>query len=306
MKQLILSASLSATLVFGQATSGPAPTAPKNLPPPPSPQEVLAGGRAAAQAAAVDPNKVVLSVGDQKITAREFNVYLEALPEQLRAQAQGPLKRQMAEQVVRMKLLAQEAKKSGLDKDPATQNRIAMQTENILAGAAYNDMLKKVAVDEASARKYYEEHKNEWEEASARHILIKFKGSPVPAREGKPELSEEQALAKAQEIRKKLVAGADFAALAKEESDDTGSGSNGGDLGSFKRNSMVPEFEKVAFSQPVGEVSEPIKTQFGYHLIRVDKRDSSSFESVRSQIEERMRPEQARTAVEALAKNASS
>ena len=306
MKQLILFASLSASLVFGQANSGPAPTPPKNLPPPPSPQEVLAGGRAAAsQAPAVDPNKVVLTVGDQKITAREFNVYLEALPEQLRAQAQGPMKRQMAEQVVRMKLLAQQARQSGLDKDPVTQNRIAMQTENILAGAAYNEMMKKVTVDDASARKYYEEHKNEWEEASARHILIKFKGSPVPAREGKPELSEEQALAKAQEIRKKLLAGGDFAAIAKEESDDTGSGSNGGDLGSFKRNSMVPEFEQVAFSQPIGQVSEPIKTQFGYHLIRVDKRESPSFESMRSQIEERMRPEQARTAVEQLAKTAS-
>jgi parvulin-like peptidyl-prolyl isomerase len=305
MKQLILFASLTVSLVYGQANSGPAPTVPKNLPPPPSPQEVLAGGRAAAaQAPAVDPNKVVLTVGDQKITAREFNVYLEALPEQLRAQAQGPMKRQMAEQVVRMKLLAEQARKSGLDKDPVTQNRIAMQTENILAGAAYNEMMKKVTVDDAAARKYYDEHKKESEEASARHILIKFKGSPVPAREGKPELSEEQALAKAQEIRKKLLAGGDFAAIAKEESDDTGSGSNGGDLGSFKRNSMVPEFEQVAFSQPIGQVSEPIKTQFGYHLIRVDKRESPSFESMRSQIEERMRPEQARNAVEELAKTA--
>ncbi|HYP08457.1 MAG TPA: peptidylprolyl isomerase, partial [Bryobacteraceae bacterium] len=145
-------------------------------------------------------------------------------------------------------------------------------------------------------------HKTEWEEVTARHILIKFKGSPVPTAEGKPELSEEQALAKAQEIRKKLLAGGDFAAIAKAESDDTGSGANGGELGSFKRNSMVPEFEKVAFSSPEGQVSEPVKTQFGYHLIRVDKRNAPTVASVRSEIEERVKPEQARQAVETLAK----
>ena len=92
--------------------------------------------------------------------------------------------------------------------------------------------------------------------------------------EGKPELTEEQALAKAQEIKKKLAAGGDFAALAKAESDDTGSGANGGELGTFKRNSMVPEFEQVAFSLARGQVSDPIKTQFGYHMIQVDKHDT--------------------------------
>lgn len=305
MKQFILTAFVSVGSVFAQANSGPAPTPPKNLPPPPSPQQVLAGRPAEAAAQpAVPPDTVVLTIGDEKITAKEFDSYIEGLPEQLRAQARGPLKRQMAEQIVRVKLLSQHARKAGLDQDPALKSRIAFQIENLLAGAAYSDMLKNVKVDDAAARKYYEEHKNEWEEASARHILIKFKGSPVPGREGKPELTEEQALAKAQEIRKRLLAGEDFAALAKAESDDTGSGANGGDLGTFKRNSMVPEFEKVAFSAPVGQVSEPVKTQFGYHLIRVDKRDTPSFESLREEIENRIKPDQARQAVEALAKNA--
>jgi parvulin-like peptidyl-prolyl isomerase len=247
---------------------------------------------------------VVLTVGDEKVTAKEFDSYIEGLPEQVRAQARGPLKRQMADQIVRVKLLSQKAKTEGLDKDPAVKSRIAFQIENLLAGAAYSEILKSATVDEPSARKYYDEHKNEWEEASARHILIKFKGSPVPVREGKQELSEEAALAKAQEIRKKLVGGEDFAGLAKAESDDVQSGANGGDLGTFKRNSMVPEFEKAAFTQPIGEVSEPIKTQFGYHLIRVDKREAPAFESQRTVIDERIKPEQARQNVEALAKKA--
>ena len=214
------------------------------------------------------------------------------------------MKRQMAEQIVRVKLLSQKAKQSGLAEDPAMKSRIAFQIDNLLAGAAYNDLLAKARVDDTSAQKYYAEHKNEWEEVTARHILIKYKGSPVPVREGKPELTEEQALAKAQELRKKIVDGGDFAALAKAESDDTGSGANGGELGSFKRNSMVPEFEKTAFSLPAGQVSEPVKTQFGYHIIKVEKHDTPELASVRAQIDERMKPEMARQAVENLAKGA--
>jgi peptidyl-prolyl cis-trans isomerase C len=300
MKQFILIASVSASYVFAQGTA-PSPDKPKALPPPPSPQEVLAGGPAAAAAeTAVAPDQVVLTIGEEKVTAKEFDSYIDGLPEQMRAQARGPLKRQMAEQIVRVKLLSQDAKKNGLDEDPVVKSRIQFQTENLLAGAAYNDMLKNVKVDEPAVQKYFEEHKNEWDEISARHILVKFKGSPVPVREGKQELSEEQALAKVQEIRKRLLAGEDFAAVAKEESDDVGSGANGGDLGTFKRGSMVPEFEAVAFDQPVGEVSEPVKTQFGFHLIKVEKHDSKTLEDVRSQIEDRIKPDMARQAVEAL------
>lgn len=305
MKQYILSASLSASLLLAQATA-PSPAKPQVTPPtPPSPQEVLSGRpNGAPETPAVAPDKVVLTVGTEKVTAKEFDSYIEGLPEQVRAQARGPMKRQMADQIVRVKLLSQEARKAGLDQDPALKSRINFQVENLLAGAAYNDLVKKANVDDASVKKYYEEHKSEAEEVSARHILIKFKGSPVPVREGKQELSEEQALAKAQEVRKQLVGGGDFAALAKAESDDTGSGANGGDLGTFKKNSMVPEFEKVAFSIPIGEISEPTRTQFGYHLIKVEKREAPTFEAQRQQIEERMRPEQARQVVESLAKNA--
>jgi len=159
-------------------------------------------------------------------------------------------------------------------------------------------------VDDAALQKYYADHKNEFENVQARHILIRFKGSPVPNREGKPDLTEEQALAKAQEVRKQLLAGSDFAALAKAESDDTGSGTNGGELGTFGHGQMVPAFEEVAFKQPVNQVSDPVKTQFGYHLIQVEKRESKPFESVKSDLEGKVKPEAARASVESLRKNA--
>lgn len=264
----------------------------------------VAPGTPAPAGTAAGDSKVVMTVGDEKITQKQFDELIESLPEQARAQARGPMKRQMAEQIARVKLLAAEAKKKGLDKDPGVQARIRFQTENLLAGAAYNEFQKNANVDEPAVRKYYDEHKGEFERVEARHILIKFKGSPVPTRDGKPELTEEQALAKAQEVRKKLAAGEDFAKLAKEESDDAGSGANGGELGAFGHNQMVPEFEKAAFALPVGQVSEPIRTQFGYHVIRVDKHESKAFDEMKSQLQDKLRPEAARESVEQLRKTA--
>lgn len=274
------------------ATPTPASNAglPGQLPP-------AAGGPAAAS---VPPNTPVLTIGTEKVTAAEFDAFINSLPEQVKAQAQGPGKRQLAEQYARMKVLSSEARKRGLDQDPTVKARMALQSENILAGAVYTDLMSKAAVDDAAVKSAYEKSKENYEEIEARHILIRFKGSAVPLGEGKQELSEDQALAKVTEIRKKLAAGEDFAALAKAESDDRGSGDRGGELGPFKRGQMVEAFQDAAFKLPVGQVSEPVKTQFGYHLIRVDKHNTTPFDEARKELEARMRPEKAREALESM------
>ncbi len=82
-----------------------------------------------------------------------------------------------------------------------------------------------------------------------------------------------EALALANELRSRILAGEDFAALARAYSDDTGSGANGGDLGWFGKGRMVAPFEEAAFSLPLNQVSEPVKTDFGYHLIEVLEKD---------------------------------
>ena len=90
-------------------------------------------------------------------------------------------------------------------------------------------------------------------EASARHILVETE-------------------AQCSELKEKIVGGADFAELAKSHS-KCPSGARGGDLGSFGRGAMVPEFDTVVFSAPINEVQGPVKTQFGYHLLEVTARD---------------------------------
>jgi parvulin-like peptidyl-prolyl isomerase len=113
-------------------------------------------------------------------------------------------------------------------------------------------------------------------------------------------LSDEEALAKAKDLRAKIVAGGSFEELAKAESDDTGSGANGGALGEFAHGRMVPQFEEAAFKLAVNEVSEPVKTQFGYHIIQVQKHDSKKMEDVQTEITEKIGPELAQKGVDAI------
>lgn len=272
----------------------PAPSQPPAIPP----ARVVITPTAPANS--VPPDKVVLTIGEQRMTAAEFDQLIDTLPEQVRASARGPNKRQFAENLVRIKILSQEARKRKMDETPAVQHQIELQKDNLLANALFQDMTANVKVDDATEKQYYEEHKADYETVHSRHILIRMKGSPLVQRAGKPELTEEEALAKAQELRKKILAGGDFAALAKTESDDATSGANGGDLGSFKHGQMVAEFDQAAFNLPVGQVSDPVKSRFGYHLIKVEQHDTKSFDEVKSDLEKKMRPELARSAVENL------
>jgi peptidyl-prolyl cis-trans isomerase C len=251
---------------------------------------------------AVPPDTVVLTIGDEKITAGEFEQLIEALPEQYRAVARGPNRRQFTDQIVRIKILAREAQRRKLDQNPAVERQMELQKTQVLAGALYQELLATARVDEAAERQYFEQHKAEYESARARHILVRAKGSRMPVQAGKKELSEEEALAKAQEIKKRLAAGEDFATVAKAESDDTRSSANGGELNTIKHGQMVAPFEQAAFSLPVGQISEPVKTEFGYHLIQVEQHDVKTFDEVRPEIEKRMRPEVAREEMEKLQK----
>jgi peptidyl-prolyl cis-trans isomerase C len=258
----------------------------------------LSGSLALAQAPAADP--VVLTVGTEKITKSTFELIIASLNEQQRAQLQSPeARRSLAEQIAELKVMAQEARARHLDSTPAVQTKVAMQGEQVLANAVYQDMLTG-KIDDAALMEYYNAHKADWEEAKGRHILIRMTGSKVPLRDGQKELTMDEALAKTKELRAKIVAGADFAAVAKAESDDTGSGENGGDLGSFTRGQMIGEFDDAAFSLPIGEVSQPIKTEYGYHLIKIDERKAAKFEDVRGEIEQQIRPEMGSKAIEAL------
>jgi len=247
---------------------------------------------------------VVLTIGNDKITEAQFDDMINSIPAQFQAYARGAGRRAFAEQIVQVKVLSQEAEKRKLDQDPKVRDEVAFQRQNLLAQAMFLLLQQSVKVDDAAVEKYYNEHKNEYEVLKGRHILIRVKSAPMQAIPGKPELTDEEALAKAQAIRKRLVAGEDFATLARAESDDQGSGAQGGDLGEFRKGTMVPPFEEAAFAAKVNEITEPVKSPFGYHLIRIESHVTKSLAEVRPDIEKKLRPEIARASVEDMRKGA--
>jgi peptidyl-prolyl cis-trans isomerase D len=125
--------------------------------------------------------------------------------------------------------------------------------------------LDELTLEEKEINKYYRRHLDQYgieESVTAAHILIKFEQTATDDKKAKKRELAEKVLAK-------VNAGEDFAALARKYSDDSGSAVKGGDLGSFERGTMVPEFEQTAFSLNPGEVSDLVETQFGLHIIKV-------------------------------------
>ncbi len=146
------------------------------------------------------------------------------------------------------------------------------------------EMRRQIDVPEADLKTYFDQHSDEFkveEQVRARHILKRVT----------PDQPEAQAEAVLLAARKRIEAGEDFTALASQLSEDEGTASRGGDLGLFARGAMVKPFEDAAFAAPVGTLVGPIKTDFGYHLIRVEEHQTGGlepFEKVRERIRARL------------------
>lgn len=163
---------------------------------------------------------------------------------------------------------------------------------NLIFEKYRNKIMNETEFSDDELKAYYEAHLDDYKksEIKASHILISTLD------EMKEPLSEDETAKKeveAKMILDKIRAGEDFAALAKEYSDDSASAVNGGDLGYFEKGVMVEEFEEAAFKLEIGEVSEPVKSSFGYHIIKIfDKREEvSPFEDEKENILGTMRYE---------------
>lgn len=154
-------------------------------------------------------------------------------------------------------------------------------------------------------QQYYDQHQQEFqtpEEVKASHILVR---TPAPGPDGKPDQKGvDAARAKAEDVLKKLRAGGDFAEIARKESQDPGSAAKGGELGWFRRGAMVPEFDKAAFSQPVGKIGDLVQSSFGFHIIKVEDKHAAGVKSlaeVKDQIAARIVQQEAANQAQAQA-----
>jgi peptidyl-prolyl cis-trans isomerase C len=239
---------------------------------------LLSGAAALAQgtpppAATGDP--VVAKVDGAPIHLSDLQDAAQSLPENLRGMPQQTLLPLLLDQVIDGRALVAEARKSGLDKDPAVQRQVAAAEDRALQNAMLTTEVTPTITDDALHARYNQEYagKPGEEEVHARHILVDNE-------------------ADAKKIIAELKGGADFAALAKQYSKDPSGAKDGGDLGFFKKDEMVPEFADAAFALKPGQTSpEPVHTQFGWHVIQVIERRNAApptFDQARDELRQKM------------------
>lgn len=229
---------------------------------------------AAPAVAADDP--VVAKVEGTDLHRSEVLAFIQNLPPQMRQVPPEAIFPMALEQVVNGKIVDLKVAATDVSTTPAYATRLEDAKKQI-ARAVYVEGEIEKALSEADVKKAYDKlvkDQGKVEEVKARHILVE---------------KEDQA----KDIIKKIEGGAKFEDLAKEFSKDTSNKASGGDLGYFSKDSMVKEFAEAAFKLGKGETSkEPVKTQFGYHVIQVeDRRDrpAPKFEDVKPQIEAQVR-----------------
>ena len=211
-------------------------------------------------------------VAGEKITEKELNAFLQTVPEQQRAYISNPQFREQAlEQLIALHLFAKDGEDMKLYETEEFQSVIANARKDILAQMAMRETMKDVTVAEEELKAYYDansDHFQKGETVNAKHILVD---------------SEE----KCNEILKSIQNGEVAFEVAAQQNSTCPSGQKGGDLGVFGKGQMVKEFEEAAFAAEIGAVVGPVKTQFGYHLIKVEAKNEASvmpFEEAREKI----------------------
>jgi peptidyl-prolyl cis-trans isomerase C len=226
---------------------------------------------------------LVKANGGLQVTSNDIMSELQRAPENIResVMSRPEALQQLANNLIVRRILAAEGARDGLEKDPVVAASLEIARDRALSDArlarldAQNQPTE--AAIEAYARNLYQANSSQFEkppEARARHILIDNTGA--------------ESLDKAKELLKQLRNGASFEELAKAHSTDKGSAARGGDLGFFGPGKMVRPFEDAvnALKAP-GDLSEPVESQFGYHIIRLEERrekSKASFEEVREQL----------------------
>jgi len=239
----------------------------------PATEAPAAEAPAAVEAPEVTPETVVATVGGEPITEADLSFAAEDLTTELGQMPVDQRKAFLLRLLIDIKVTAKAGRDAGLADAPLFQQRVKFLEERALRRAYVGDAISK-AVTEETLRAAYDKFVADFvpaQELHASHILVK---------------TEEEAKA----VKAELDGGADFATIAKEKSIDPGA-ANGGDLGFFSKGMMVGPFEDAAFALTVGQVSEPVQSQFGWHVIKLlETRESAAptFEEAAQQLQQQL------------------
>lgn len=275
-----------ATGLFAQAPAPPA-ARPATPPPPaaatPAPAQVPSGipTLPITPKEQVKPDEVVLTIGNEKITRAQFEAIKSGLPPQYAAVPQQMGDKGFAGAYAQFRGLALEAEKQKLDQTPAFKEQLNFLRTELLARLAVSELsVNSQEVSENEIKAYYEAHKPEFQQAKVKGIFVALNPPAKPAApaggaaakaEAPKARTDEEAKARAGELRKQILGGADFGTVARENSDHQASAEKGGDLGTLRKGSLPPNLDKVVFALKPKEVSEPVKEGQGYYIFQVDE-----------------------------------
>ncbi len=220
---------------------------------------------------------VVATYAGKQLTSAEVLAEMERLPGPSRAYlAQPERKRQFVENLVLNDLLFAEAERQGYATDPEIERQVNDTRRRLAVQRLMREYQKPPEISDDEARRYYDENPTLYSttQIAASHILVK---DEAEARAIRAELERDPQR---------------FAQLAREKSIDKSSAAKGGELGRFGQGRMVPDFERVAFALARGEISQPVKTQYGWHVILVTERQDGErkpFDQVKDQIKATLR-----------------
>jgi len=230
------------------------------------------------------PETILASFNGQTITLGEFDQLWEEVPEEYKLQLD---KSMLLDQMISEKLLMQEAKNMGLEEDNDVLEQIKKMTEQILVQVLIErEILDKVNINDQEVSEYYEQNKEsftEKEQVYLYNILLE---------------TEEEA----QDVLEQLKAGGDFSEIAKEKS--TGpSAAQGGDLGYLTKGTIIPEIEEVVFTLEVEELSEVVKSDYGFHILKITEKKPETvrtLEEVKEEIIQTLLPVKQKDAFDSL------
>lgn len=209
-------------------------------------------------------NKVLAVAAGNEITEKDLNAIISRYPEEQRGALQNEgKKKQLLEQLISFELMNKFGKEIELDKTQEYKDAIESISKEVITSMAINKILSDITVTDDEVKKYYEDNKEAFGQpatVSARHILVE---------------TEEEAKKAKEEIASESISFGDAAMKYSM----CPSNQQGGNLGEFSKGMMVPEFEEAAFTAEIGVVTEPVKTQFGYHLVLVDAKNEASIKS---------------------------
>jgi len=232
---------------------------------------------------AVGPEEVVLTIGTEKITRARFELIKRGLPPQYVGAPQQMGEKGFANSYGMFRGLALLAEREKLEQSSEFKEQLNFLRIELLARLAISTLqMKTQSVTEEEVKAYHAANGAEFQQAQVKAIYVALNptaqaapaaspGAPAPKSDPPKSRSDQEARKLALELRQKILAGGDFAALAKAQSDHQASAEKGGELGNIRRNQLPPNLDKVVFSLKPKEVSEPVKEGQGYYIFQVEQ-----------------------------------